>query len=82
MFCTRCGVALEAQARFCTRCGAARAPWVVEHAIAPDALRTNAYRVLRLPVSASASDIHKAAASMRRAATLGLTNTPRATFLD
>ena len=43
--------------------------------IAPDAFRINAYRVLRVPVSASASDIHKAAASMRRAATLGLSNT-------
>src|SRR5437868_2583208 len=43
--------------------------------VAPDAFRMNAYRVLRIPVSASASDIHKAAASMRRAATLGLSNT-------
>jgi hypothetical protein len=38
--------------------------------IAPDFLRLNAYRVLRVPASASAFDIHKAA--MRRAAAPGL----------
>jgi Tfp pilus assembly protein PilO len=44
----------------------------------PDAFRMNAYRVLRLSVSASVTDIHKAAASMRRAATLGLATTTEA----
>jgi hypothetical protein len=34
---------------------------------APDAFRLNAYRVLRIPGSASAADINKAAARMRRA---------------
>src|SRR4051812_18445475 len=43
--------------------------------IAPNAFRMNAFRVLRVPVSASASEIHKAAASMRRAAALGLAST-------
>ena len=38
---------------------------------ATDTFRLNAYRVLRLPASASASDIHRAAASLRRAATFG-----------
>jgi hypothetical protein len=33
----------------------------------PDTFRLNAYRVLRIPVSASASDIQKAAARMRQA---------------
>ena len=36
---------------------------------APDTFRLNAYRVLRVPASASAFDIHKA--SMRRAAAPG-----------
>lgn len=36
--------------------------------IAPDLFRKNAYRVLRIPASASASDIQKAAARMRQAA--------------
>jgi len=49
--------------------------------IVPDAFRTNAYRVLRLSVSASVSDVHKAAASMRRAATLGLAGTTEADIL-
>ena len=35
--------------------------------IAPDTFRLNAYRALRVPASASASDIQKAAANMRRA---------------
>ena len=46
--------------------------------IASDAFRLNAYRVLRLSVSASVSDVHKAAASMRRAVTLGLAGTTEA----
>jgi len=40
-----------------------------------DRLKTNAYRVLRLWFTATPSEIHKAAASMRRAAALGLVNT-------
>jgi hypothetical protein len=35
----------------------------------------NAFRILRISSSASLSDIHKAAASMRRAASLGIVNT-------
>ena len=37
-----------------------------------DRLKTNAYRVLRLSANATLSEIHKAAAGMRRAALLGL----------
>jgi len=43
--------------------------------IAPDTFRLNAYRVLRIPASASAGDIHKAAANMRRAAAQGTART-------
>ena len=43
--------------------------------IAPHAFRLNAYRVLRIPASASAADIHKAAANMRRAAAHGTART-------
>jgi hypothetical protein len=39
--------------------------------ITPDIFRLNAYRVLRIPASASASDIQKAAARMREAAASG-----------
>lgn len=38
---------------------------------APDTFRLNAYRVLRLPASASAADIHRAAVSMRLVAASG-----------
>ena len=41
----------------------------------PDRLKTNAYRVLRLSADATLSEIHKAAGSMRRAASLGLADT-------
>jgi hypothetical protein len=44
----------------------------------PDGFRTNAYRVLRLSGNATLSEIHKAAASMRRAGTLGLAGTTEA----
>jgi len=44
----------------------------------PDRLKTNAYRVLRLSANATLSEIHKAAAGMRRAATLGLVGTTEA----
>lgn len=44
----------------------------------PDRLKTNAYRVLRLSADATLSEIHKAAASMRRAALLGLADTTEA----
>ncbi|MBU1207207.1 MAG: hypothetical protein KKH04_09810 [Proteobacteria bacterium] len=44
----------------------------------PDGFRTNAYRVLRLSGNATLSEIHKAAASMRRASTLGLAGTNEA----
>ena len=37
----------------------------------PDWLKTNAYRVLRIPAGASLSDVHKAATNMRRAVRLG-----------
>jgi hypothetical protein len=37
----------------------------------PDFLKTNAYRVLGISASASLSEVHKAATSMRRAARLG-----------
>lgn len=38
----------------------------------PDNLKTNAYRILRLSANATLSDVHTAAASMRRAAALGV----------
>lgn len=41
----------------------------------PDKFKTNAYRVLRLPANATLSEIHKAKASMKRAASLGLAGT-------
>jgi hypothetical protein len=40
----------------------------------PDHLKSNAYRILRLSVTANAADIHKAAAALRRAAVLGVTD--------
>ena len=43
----------------------------------PDGLRANAYRVLRLSADATLSEIHKAAASMRREAALGLAKTSK-----
>jgi hypothetical protein len=43
--------------------------------IAPDVFRLNAYRVLRVPGGASASDIHKAADSIRRGVAPGLSRT-------
>ena len=44
----------------------------VEEAMSvPDWLKTNAYRVLRIPAGVSLSEVHKAATSMRRAALLG-----------
>lgn len=44
----------------------------------PDGFRTNAYRVLRLAGNATLSEIHKAAAIVRRAGTLGLAGTTEA----
>jgi hypothetical protein len=44
----------------------------------PDRWQSNPYRVLRLSASASASDIHKAAAAMRRLALLGVAETAAA----
>ncbi len=41
----------------------------------PRKFQMNAFRVLRISSGASLSDIHKAAASMRRAASLGIVNT-------
>jgi molecular chaperone DnaK len=41
----------------------------------PEYLKSNAYRVLRLSANSTHSEIHKASASMRRAATLGLVGT-------
>jgi len=38
----------------------------------PEWMRANAYRILRLSASATSSEVHKAAASMRRAALLGV----------
>ena len=44
----------------------------VEEAMSvPDWLKTNAYRVLRIPAGASLTDVHKAATSMRRSVRLG-----------
>jgi molecular chaperone DnaK len=42
---------------------------------APDYFKSNTYRVLRLPAKSNYSEVHKAAASMRRAAKLGLIET-------
>ena len=44
----------------------------------PDRLKTNAFRVLRLSAEATLSEIHKAAGSMRRAASLGIADTTEA----
>ena len=44
----------------------------------PDRLKTNAFRVLGLPANATLSEIHKAAGTMRRAASLGLVHTTEA----
>src|ERR1039458_6243009 len=41
----------------------------------PNRLKTNAFRVLRVSADATLSEIHKAAASMRRAVSLGVANT-------
>ncbi|MGB8681758.1 MAG: hypothetical protein WCD12_02640 [Candidatus Binatus sp.] len=46
--------------------------------LAPDSLKTNAYRILRLSANATASEVHKAAARMRREAALGVTDTTAA----
>jgi len=43
--------------------------------LVPDRSKTNAYRVLRLPADATASEIYKAAATMNRASALGTANT-------
>jgi hypothetical protein len=45
-----------------------------------DVFQGNAYRVLRLSASATYSDIHKAADSIRRMTTLGLTQATEADF--
>ena len=44
----------------------------------PERLKTNAYRILRLSANATASEINKAVASMRRAAALGFAVTTAA----
>jgi hypothetical protein len=44
----------------------------------PDQLKSNAYRVLRVSANSTNSEIHKASASMRRAAKLDLVNTTEA----
>jgi hypothetical protein len=44
----------------------------------PDYLRSNSYRVLRLSANSNYSEIHKASASMKRAAKLGLASTTEA----
>jgi len=41
----------------------------------PETLQKNSYRILRLSANATLSEIHKAAADMRRSATLGLART-------
>ena len=46
----------------------------------PDRLKTNAYRVLALSANATLSEIHKAAATLRRAALLGLAGPTEATM--
>src|ERR1700694_3233589 len=51
---------------------------VNEAMFVPDRLKTNAYRVLRLSADATLSEIHKAAASMRRATALGIAGTTEA----
>jgi hypothetical protein len=48
----------------------------------PDGLKTNAFRILRLSANATASEIHKAAASMRREAALGVAHTTAADIPD
>ena len=50
--------------------------------LVPDSLKTNAFRVLRLSANATASEIHKAAASMRRDAALGVADTTVADVPD
>jgi Hsp70 protein len=47
----------------------------------PDYLKSNAYRVLRLPAKSDYSEVHRAAASMRRAAKLGLIETAEVDML-
>ena len=42
---------------------------------APDRLKINSYRVLRLSANATLSEIHNAAAGMRRATMLGVAGT-------
>jgi len=44
---------------------------VEEEMFVPDWLKTNAYRVLRIPAGASLTDVHKAATSLRRSVRLG-----------
>ena len=44
---------------------------VEDSVCAPDWLKINAYRVLRIPAGASLSEVHKAATSMRRSVRLG-----------
>jgi len=44
----------------------------------PDYLRSNSYRVLQLSANSNYSEIHKASASMKRAAKLGLANATEA----
>jgi hypothetical protein len=44
----------------------------------PDHLKSNAYRVLRISANSTNSEIHKASASIRRAAKLGLVSTTEA----
>ena len=48
----------------------------------PDILKTNAFRTLRLSANATSSEIHKAAASMRRDAALGIADTTAADIPD
>ena len=51
----------------------------VEEAMSvPDWLKTNAYRVLRIPAGASLSEVHKAATSMRRSVLLGAVSSTEA----
>jgi hypothetical protein len=53
-----------------------------EAMLVPDGLKTNAYRCLRLSANATVSEIHKAAASMRRDAALGVADTTVADVPD
>jgi hypothetical protein len=46
----------------------------------PDRLKANAYRALRLSAEATLSEIHKAAATMRRGVSLGLANATDAPY--